>query len=552
MPRLALRDDRLLQYAKATRRFLVLTVGLGGVTGLLVVAQAFLIATIVSGAVVDHRSLGSERSALIWLLLVVCGRATVAWGQQVAATRTSASAKSEIRGATARTIGRLGPEGLERHETGRLVVLATDGLDALDKYFSSYLPQLFLAVIVPLLVILVIAGADWVSALIIVLTVPFVPIFMGLVGMSTGEATARRMGSLQRLAGHFLDVVSGLPTLKIFGRAKEQAKVIRDVSERYRSAAMATLRLTFLSSLVLELVATISVALVAVSVGLRLLTGHMSFRAALFALILAPEAYQPLRQLGANFHASADGLRASEEAFDIIDGAVAESAHGTRVPSGTRIEASGIEVRYSGRGGPALKDLDLVVEPGETVAITGPSGCGKTTLVNLLLGFREPSAGRLELGGVEASELDIESWRKKIAWVPQRPHLFACSVEDNVKLGRPSASEDEVMAALTAVGLESVVARLPMGIHTRIGQGGAQLSTGERHRVAIARALVRDAELLLFDEPTANLDAHSEAQVIDAIGRSSRNRTAIVVTHRPGLAGLADRMVVLRGEVVQA
>ena len=287
-------DPRLLRYARTTRRFVVLAVGIGGATALLVVAQAFLIATVVAGAFVDHRSAVSLRTPLVALLAVVAGRAALAWAAERAAHRASASAKSELRRAAATRVAALGPHGLEAGDTGRLSVLLTTGIDALDGYFSRYLPQLFLAVIVPVTIIGVVAGADWVSAALIAVSLPLIPLFMALVGASTKDRTAARLLSLQRLAGHFLDVVAGLPTLKVFGRAKAQARSIAAVTDRYRSATMATLRLTFLSSLILELLATVSVALVAVAVGLRLLGGHMTFEDALFVLVLAPEAYLPL------------------------------------------------------------------------------------------------------------------------------------------------------------------------------------------------------------------------------------------------------------------
>jgi ATP-binding cassette, subfamily C, bacterial CydCD len=312
-------DPRLLHYARTTRRFLVLAVVVGGVTALLLIAQAWLIAHVVAGAFLDHQSLASLRGALLALLAVIAGRSLLAWAAERTAHRASASAKSELRRATAEHVAALGPAGLEGSGTGRLSTLMTTGIDALDGYFARYLPQLFLAVIVPVAVIAVVAGADWVSAVLIAVSLPLIPIFMALVGATTRDRTVARMRSLQKLAGHFLDVVAGLPTLKVFGRAKAQAQSIADVTDRYRATTLATLRLTFLSSLILELLATVSVALVAVAVGLRLLDGDMSFRDALFVLVLAPEAYMPLRALGANYHASADGMQAAQDVFALLE-----------------------------------------------------------------------------------------------------------------------------------------------------------------------------------------------------------------------------------------
>ncbi len=538
-------DPRLLRTARVTRRFVVLAVAIGGATAVLLIAQAWLIATVVAGAFLEHRTVASLRTPLVALALVVAGRAVLAWAAERAAHRAAASAKSELRLAAAEHIAAAGPAGLDGRRPGALGILLTTGIDALDGYFSRYLPQLFLAVIVPVTIIAVVAGADWISAAIIAVTVPLIPVFMGLVGLTTRDRTAARMRSLQRLAGHFLDVVAGLPTLKVFGRAKAQARAIAEVTDRYRTTTLATLRLTFLSSLILELVATVSVALVAVAVGLRLLDAHMSFHAALFVLVLAPEAYLPLRALGANFHASADGMKAAEEVFELLETPVSDGVVGSVRPQDASIRITGLEVNFPGRRIPALNGAALVVEPGEIVALAGPSGCGKSTLLEVVLGLRRPGAGQVHLGGVDLRDLDIDAWRADIGWVPQRPHLFARSVADNVRVGRPGASDAEVAAALEAAGLASVVRRLPHGAETRLGDGGAGLSLGERQRLALARAFVRDAALLVLDEPTASLDAETEADVLDAVRRLTAGRTALIVAHRPALAALADRVVFL-------
>jgi ATP-binding cassette subfamily C protein CydCD len=538
-------DPRLLRYAHATRRFLVLAVVVGGLTALLLIAQAWLIAQVVAGAFLHHRSLGSLRDPLLALVGVIAARALLAWGSEGVAHRASASAKSDLRRAATSHVAGLGPAGLDGAEGGRLTTLLTTGIDALDGYFARYLPQLFLAVIVPVAVIAVVAGADWVSAVLIAVSLPLIPIFMALVGATTKDRTTARMRSLQRLAGHFLDVVQGLPTLKVFGRAKAQARSIADVTDRYRTTTLATLRLTFLSSLILELLATVSVALVAVAVGLRLLGGDMSFHDALFVLVLAPEAYLPLRALGANYHASADGMQAAQDVFAVLEQPAVTPTGGSRRAIDTSIRLQGLEVTYPGRRIPALDDADLVVAPGEVVAVTGPSGCGKSTLLSIILGLRLPQAGSVSLGGVDLQDLDLDDWRSHIAWVPQRPHLFARSVAANIRLGRPDASDAAVAAALEAAGLTEVIRRLPEGVDTVLGEDGAGLSAGERQRVSLARAFVRDAPLLLLDEPTASLDGQTEADVLSAVRRLVNGRTAVIVAHRPALVALADRVVEL-------
>jgi thiol reductant ABC exporter CydD subunit len=540
-------DPRLLRYAHSTRRYLVLTVVLGGCTAFLVVAQAWLLATAVSGAFIDHKGLAQLKVPVALLFLAVLGRALVGWLSERMADRASARAKSELRQALTECVARLGPSGLDRQRSGGLTVLATSGIDALDAYFARYLPQVFLAVIVPVMVIIVALGADWISAVIIAVTVPLIPLFMGLIGQTTKEKMGRQARHLQRLAGHFLDVVAGLPTLKVFGRAKAQAQAIADMTDQYRLATMDTLKVAFLSSLVLELLATISVALVAVAVGLRLLGGHLGFSTALFVLILAPEAYLPLRLLGTNFHASAEGMKAADDVFAVLEQPVPDRGIRTDVPDVARsvLRIEGLEVVYPGRQVPALRLPNLRIEPGEVVAVAGPSGCGKSTLLSVLLCLTTASAGSVHIGERDLAELDPDLWRAQVSWIPQRPHLFARTIAENVRLSRPDASEGDVRAAIARVGLNQVVERLPQGLATVLGTGGAGLSTGERQRVALARAFLRDAPVLLLDEPTANLDGQTEEAVLAAVRTLIVGRTVIIAAHRPSLLTLADRVISL-------
>jgi thiol reductant ABC exporter CydD subunit len=536
-----------LRYAHSTRRYLVLTVVLGGCTAFLVVAQAWLLATAVSGAFIDHKGVAQLKVPVALLFLAVLGRALVGWLSERSADRASARAKSELRQALVERVARLGPSGLDRQRSGGLTVLATSGIDALDAYFARYLPQVFLAVIVPVTVIVVALGADWISAVIIALTVPLIPLFMALVGQTTREKMGRQARHLQRLAGHFLDVVAGLPTLRVFGRAKAQAQAIADMTDQYRLATMDTLKVAFLSSLILELLATISVALVAVAVGLRLLGGHLGFSTALFVLILAPEAYLPLRLLGTNFHASAEGMKAADDVFGVLEQPLPDRGTGRDVPDLGRsvLRIEGLEVVYPGRQVPALRLPSLRVEPGEVVAVAGPSGCGKSTLLSVLLCLTTASAGSVHIGEMDLAELDPDLWRAHVSWVPQRPHLFARTIAENVRLSRPDASDGDVRAVIARVGLSPVVERLPQGLATVLGTGGAGLSTGERQRVALARAFLRDAPVLLLDEPTANLDGQTEEAVLTAVRTLMVGRTVIIAAHRPSLLNLADRVISL-------
>lgn len=537
-------DPRLLRHARATRLFLVAVVVLGVAGAALVIAQAMLVAEVVVGGFEDGLTGSGLRTPLLLLAAVALGRALVSWLTELAAHRAGAAVKSELRGRLLDRAAALGPEWLSGQRTGSLVTLATRGIDALDDYFARYLPQLGLAVVVPVAVLARVVTEDWISAAIIVVTLPLIPLFMILIGWATQSRMDRQWRLLSRLSGHFLDVVAGLPTLKVFGRAKAQAESIRTITSQYRLATVRTLRIAFLSSFALELLATLSVALVAVTIGMRLVHGELDLYTGLVVLILAPEAYLPLRQVGAQYHAAAEGLSAAEEIFSVLE--TEPRAGGTReVPKSLRLELDGVTVRHTGRTEPSLAGASLVVEEGETVALVGPSGVGKSTLLNVVLGFAAPDEGRVRVGGTDLADLSPERWRERIAWVPQRPHLFAGTIAENVGLARPEADDSAVTAALRDAGAYDFVAALPDGVATLLGEDGAGLSAGQRQRLALARAFLADRPVLLLDEPTASLDGETEAGIVEAVRRLAAGRTVLLVVHRPALLSVADRVVAL-------
>ncbi|WP_405409161.1 thiol reductant ABC exporter subunit CydD [Streptomyces decoyicus] len=564
-------DPRLLRYAHATRGFLVAVVVLGLAGAGLVIGQAMLIAEIVVGAFQHDLDLGALTTPLALLAAISVGRGLIAWLTELAAHRAGAAVKSELRmrlieraaqlgpGAVlgradggAQAPGSYGPEaagagtpggaGTLEMRTGELTALATRGIDALDDYFARYLPQLGLAVVVPLAVLARIVTGDWISALTIVLTLPLIPLFMILIGWATQARMDRQWRLLARLSGHFLDVVEGLPTLKVFGRAKAQAASIRAITGAYRRATLRTLRIAFLSSFALELLATISVALVAVGIGMRLVHGELDLYTGLMVLVLAPEAYLPLRQVGAQYHAAAEGLSAAEEIFAVLE--TPPRTPGTApAPEGTALAVEDLVVRHPGRTADSLPATSFEVRPGETVALVGPSGAGKSTLLSVLLGFTEPHGGRALVDGRDIASLSPESWRQRIAWVPQHPHLFAGTIAENVRLARPDADDAAVRTALGDAGALDFIDALPDGMATRLGESGAGLSAGQRQRLALARAFLADRPILLLDEPTANLDGATEEAVVAAVRRLAVGRTVLLVVHRPALLAVADRVV---------
>jgi ATP-binding cassette subfamily C protein CydD len=557
-------DPRLLRHAGAARGYLVFTVGLGLVVTGLVLAQAGLLAHALATAA---RGTGAAAlwPALAVLLAVVAARAVATGTGEAVALRAAAAVKSQLRRAlTAHTL-RLGPAWLGGQQAGEIATVATRGLDALDPYFARFLPQLVLAVAVPVAVLARVAAADWISAVVIAVTLPLIPVFAVLIGLHTKARTQRQWRLLARLGGHFLDVVEGLPTLKLFGRANAQAKVIREVSEAHRSATMGTLRVAFLSALVLELAAALATALVAVEVGLRLLYGHLDYQTALLVLLLTPEAYLPLRAAGAQFHASMEGATAAARACDILDtplpgprsagpdpAAPPTAGAGLRPGAGEQadlrsstIMLNAVCLTYPGRPAPALAGVSLEIRPGERILVTGPSGAGKSSLLALLLRFADPDAGTIEAGGTRLADLDLAAWRAQIAWVPQRPHLFTGTVASNIALGRPEASRAAVERAAVLAGAAEFIAALPQGLDTELGERAGRLSAGQRQRIALARAFLRDAPLLLLDEPTAHLDAITAGEILGTIETLMAGRTVILVTHRPGWAGPADQTITL-------
>ncbi|GAA1569869.1 MULTISPECIES: thiol reductant ABC exporter subunit CydD [Kribbella] len=527
-------DPRLLRRARGARVFLAASVVIGVLSGVLIITQAVLLAHGIAGVVLHGTGVG----AVAWgLAAVVAARALLVWAQEVVAQRAAAAVKSTLRRQVLEHSLKLGPVWLSGERSSALTTLLTKGLDDLDPYFARYLPQLVLASTVPAGVIGWMATGDLIAAGTVLITLPLIPIFMVLIGWVTQARSRRRQHALAVLAHHFADVVGGLTTLKLFGRAKAQESAVRRVTDQHRVASMGSLRVAFLSSFALELLASLSVALVAVGVGLRLVDGKLGLETALMVLILAPEAYLPLRQVGMQFHASADGVAASEEVFRVLETRLPERGERTDVPDlrVTPLHLYDVTVTYPGREEPALDGFDLEVRPGEVVALTGPSGAGKSTVLAVLLGFVVPDRGVVVAGGSAADEFVPSVWRRQFAWVPQNPGLRLGTVAGNVRLGRPDATDAQVRAALTAAG----AADLPLD--KAVGEQGHQLSGGQQRRVALARALLTDAPVLLLDEPTAGLDPDTEAEVITSL--RATGRTILLVAHRPALIAAADRTV---------
>jgi thiol reductant ABC exporter CydD subunit len=519
-------------------------VAIGVVAAVLVVAQATLLARVIAdsfaGAGVDD-----VIRPLELLLLAFAGRAVLAWGFEVVGRLAATSVLSQLRLALAERRILDQPAALDGAQSAEIATAAVFGASALEAYFGRFLPQLVLAAVVPVAVIGWIVPIDVTSAAIMVATLPLVPVFMILVGGHTAQRTQERSEALALLATHFLDVVRGLPTLRAFNRGTAQTAAIAERGERYRRATIATLRISFLSGAVLDLAATLGVALVAVSVGLRLDAGRIGLESAFVILILAPELYLPLRNVGALYHASADGMAVVDRLLPLAEPTV-RCPHGGRRPPSPRdavIRLEHVSYAYRARPAPVLTDVELELRPGEVVALVGPTGSGKSTVAAVLLGLVDPTLGRVTVGGVDLAACDMAAWRRSVAWVPQRPTLFRGSILDNIRLGRPSAPFHAVREAARLSGADAFIGDLDHGYDTMVGDGGRTVSAGQRQRIALARALVRPAPLVVLDEPTANVDVATAERIGEAIGQLGGRRTVLVIAHAPDIAQRADRTV---------
>ena len=534
--------------------WLRLAVAIGLMSGLLLVVQAWLLAGVIDAVVFDAAVLAQVMPGLWGLLALFAVRAVLTWASEQAAFHAAVRVKLQLREMLYRHVQKLGPAWLSGERSGDLVNTLSDGVEALEAYYAQYLPAVSLMALVPLAILVFVFPRDWIAGLVMVFTAPLIPVFMILIGKGAEQRNQRQWRQLALMSAHFLDVIQGLTTLRLFNASRREAQVIARISDQYRQGTMSVLRIAFLSSFVLEFFSTVSIAIVAVLVGFRLYWGDMAFADGLFVLLLAPEFYLPLRNMGTRYHARMEAIGAAERMVDILNTPVTESAgRSAEAPdlgqTGLRFEA--VAFRYPD-GRQALQDLHLTIDPGETLALVGPSGAGKTTLINLLMGFLQPQDGRILAGGTPLQTIDIAVWRRQLAWLPQRPQLFPGSVSDNIRLGRPEADGQAVRRAAALAQADDFIEALPQGWDTPVGEGGHGLSGGQVQRIALARAFLRDAPLVLLDEPTANLDVDSEARVQAALRTLAAGRTLVVIAHRLSTVRDADRIAVLdSGRVVQ-
>ena len=541
-------DARLIAAGRSARRGLFAAIGLGAGSGLLVIAQAALLARIVTDIVFLHLPLAALAADFELLAALFVLRAALTWASELAAFHAAASVKRDLRHRLLAHLFHLGPVHAAGEKSADLATTVTEGVEALEPYLARYLPQMALVALVPLAILAAVFPLDWISGLILMVTGPIIPVFMVFVGYRAEAINQRQWRKLLVMSAHFLDAVQGVTTLKLFGRARDEVELIARISDDYRRTTMAGLRVAFLTSAVLEFFASLSIALVAVLFGARLLHGHFSFFAAFLVLLLVPEFFSPLRGLATHYHARMSALAAARRIFDILDIAPARREGRRQPPQGAvSIACVELSVAYDG-GRPVLRDIDCVFPAGKMTAIVGRSGAGKSTLAAAFLGFVAPQTGTILLDGtIPLAALHREAWWRQLAYVPQSPRFFAGTIAENLRLARPAADDRALCAALSRVRLLDQVQAFPLGLATRIGEGGAGLSGGQAQRLALARAFLKDAPVLILDEATAHLDLETEAEIADAIVDLARGRTAIVIAHRLRTVLHADQIVVLAG-----
>ena len=558
--------DLLNAQRPLTARWLRVAIGLGLFNGLLLIAQAWLLARVIDQVAFAGAGL-VEVHVWLWPLLgLFLLRALIAWAAEQSAFRAAARVKTEMRDRVYRHMQTAGPKWLAGERSGALAEDLIKGVESLEAYYARYLPAMSLTTLVPLAILLVVLPLDWLSGLVMLFTAPLIPFFMVLIGKRVERLNQQLWRNLTRMGAHFLDVIQGLTTLKLFNASRREAALIERISDDYRRSTMEVLRVAFLTSAVLEFFATVGIAIIAVFIGFRLFQldlplpdmlapPQISFFTGFFILLLAPEFYLPLRNLGTHYHGRMEAVAAAERLERILATPLPTTpAQPRRLPAdaplAVRLEA--VAFAYE-PGRPALAGVDLSIDPGQRVAVVGPSGAGKTTLASLLLGFVRPDSGRVLVDGIDLAELDLDDWRARLAWLPQHPRLFQGSVLDNIRLGAPDADLAAVRRAAARAHAAEFIERLPQGYDTPIGERGAGLSGGQIQRIALARAFVRDARLVVLDEATASLDPASEAQVQAAIEELAQGRSLLVIAHRLATVRSADRIIVLEaGRVAEA
>jgi ATP-binding cassette subfamily C protein CydD len=552
-------SQRLLQEARHSRLLFGLTVLMGVITGALILFQAHNLSHLVNSVFLDHFTQTEVAPQVLALILIVFLRAIFSFLNGTAAASLSARVKSNLRSLLLDKISRLGPAFTRGESTGELTTTALQGVEALDAYFSQYLPQILIAALLPVMILLVVFPLDTLTGVVFLVTAPLIPFFMSLIGRASENETRHQWQALSRLGSYFLDTLQGITTLKTLGQSRARTRQIEDVSEKYRETTLKVLRITFLSALALELLATLSTAVVAVEIGLRLLYSKIAFEQAFFILLMAPEFYQPLRQLGARYHAGMTGVAAAKRIYEVLDTPepVTTALTAAHLPLPRTLDSFTLELQhvsftYPQRQKDALQDVSMKLDSGKSFGLIGRSGAGKSTLMQLLLRFIQPGTGRILLNGQDLSDFILDDWRRQIGWVPQQPALLDATILENIRLAKPGATLLEVRRAAAQAHLDAFAMSLPDGYEARVYEKAVRVSSGQAQRIALARAFLKDAPILMMDEPTAHLDVELEEGLNESVHRLMQGRTTLIIAHRLSTLQKADMLFLLDGGKLSA
>ena len=546
-------DHRMLSLLNGDRPSFFLTVTAGSIVTLLIVFQAYLLSFIINLFFIDKLTYVYVLLPLLLFLVLSVIRALFTWLSENSSKILGGSIAHKVRILLSSHVSRLGSKFLNDEHSGEIVNTLTKGTDALEPYFGQYIPNLFNALISPVIIVCFAFYIDIISGLILIVTAPLIPLFMYLIGGKAKKMNEKQWDILSFLSTYFLDIIQGLTTLKIFGKSIQKTSKISEVSEEFRKATIKTLKVAFISSLCLELIATLSTAVLAVSVGLRLLFGYLGYQEALFILIIAPEFYAPLRSLGASFHSGMEGTSSGKRIFNILEtDKCGDSVKQTKKQPGNiengLIKYCNVIFSYEGVNSKAVDNISLEISPGEKIAFVGETGSGKTSIIKLLMGFIAPEYGNIIIGDNKLSEIDIDFWRSKISWIPQNPYLFNCSIKENICLGlqQNNFSQGLLKKAAEIAEIDKYIQTLENGYDTPIGERGIRLSGGQAQRIAIARAVIKDAPILIMDEPTSNIDSIYEEYIMKNLNVWSQNKTVITVAHRMKTIQNADRIISIK------
>lgn len=551
-------NKELLKEIKEVQLKFFLTLINGLLAAVSTIILALFLSKIINGVFLLDKTLKDISTLIILFIILAFIKALLIWSQQYFSSGIVSFIKKSFRKKLLAQIESIGPLALKSERTGDITNTLINGVDKLEDYFSKFLPQMFLAVLIPILILIFVFPLDWLTGIVFIVTAPIIPLFMFLIGSIAEKMNKKQWQTLSRMSAYFLDVLQGIPILKLFNRTNEIIKKIDEISNSFRIKTLNVLKVAFLSALVLEVTATISVAIIAVEIGFRLLYGNFAFVDALFILIIAPEFYLPLRMLGASYHAGMEGIAAFESINNIliykniISSKQLVENNNFSFDRNEPIIIKNISYTYPGRETKALDDISITLQPNKITALVGTSGAGKTTLLNILLRFITPTSGNIYFGKNDLQTINKEIWRNNISWLPQNPHLFSKNLLENIRISKNDASIEEVIEAAKKVNIHNFISSLKNEYFSVIGESGAKLSGGEIQRIALARAYLRNAPLLFVDEPTANLDPIIEEEIIKDIYQLFTDKTVLIIAHRLNTIINADTILVMKdGKIIE-